>query len=151
VRKGSALASVSALVALTCFLPLTTRSDEKCVESKQAVDVCALLSNPSESDSKELVIRGLYRVIIHGSIMTGSTCKKVDVNMRRAHEWKGDKRAQAALRTQMKKNPYQFVELVIRGTFRVAQQGQCFGQNCLPYEIEESELLCAAPAEEKQH
>ena len=27
----------------------------------------------------------------------------------------------------------------------MAHEGQCFGQNCLRYEIEETELLCAAP------
>jgi hypothetical protein len=131
------------------LLPPTSSSDEKCAGSTQAIDICTIVSNPAEYDGKELVIRGLYRMIIHGSIMTGSTCRKVHVNMRLAYTWKGDKHAQAVLRTQTKKNQYQFVELVIRGIFRVAKQGQCFGQGCFSYEVEESELFCAARSDEK--
>ena len=149
MRKVFALASASCLVVLASFLPVTSRSDEKCAGSTQAIDICTVVSNPGAYDGKELVIRGLYRMVIHGSIMTGPACKKVDVNMRRAYDWKGDKHAQAVLQTQAKKNQYQFFELIIRGTFRVAKQGQCFGQNCLSYEVEESELFCAAPSDEK--
>lgn len=139
------------LVALACCLPLPSGSTEQCAESKRAVDVCTLISNPNTYDGKELVIRGFYQMVIHGSTMTGSGCKTTDVNMRQAPKWKANKQAEKVLRAQTKKNQFQSVELVIRGRFRVAKQGQCFGQNCLAYEIEESELLCAAPSEAKEN
>jgi hypothetical protein len=83
--------------------------------------------------------------------MMGSDCKTTEVNMRQAPKWKANKEAETVLRTQTKKNQFQSVELVIRGRFRVAKQGQCFGQTCLSYEIEESELLCAAPSEANEN
>jgi len=49
------------------------------------------------------------------------------------------------MRSLIKKDRFQSIEVVVRGTFRAAPQGQCFGQNCLSYEIEEHELLCAGP------
>lgn len=136
---------------LVCFVPVISRSDEKCAAATQALDVCTLIANPAVYDGKELVIRGLYRMVIHGSIMTGPGCKTTDVNMRRAPNWKADKQAQTVLKTQTKKNQFQPVELVIRGTFRVAKEGQCFGQNCSSYEIEERELLCATSSDAKQN
>lgn len=88
-------------------------------------------------------------MVLHGSILTGSACRRVDVNMRRAQDWKGDKHAMAVVHSQTKNDQFQEVDVVIRGTFRVAKMGQCFGQNCFAYEIEESELLCAAVAKTK--
>ena len=122
------LASLLGLAVLVCSIPVQSKSDQKCPESMQAVDICTLISNPPAYDGKELLIRGQFRVVIHGSIMTGAGCKETSVNMRQAYNWKADKHAKAVLQKQMKKLPYQFVELVVRGTFRSAGQEGCFGQ-----------------------
>jgi len=107
--------------------------------------LCTVLADAAKYDGKKITVRGLYRMVIHGSILMRSACPKVNVNLRGAPNWKGDKRALAVIRSLTKKDQFQPVDIVSRGTFRVAQEGQCFGQNCLRYEIEETELLCAAP------
>ena len=71
------------------------------------MDVCTLISNPNMYGGEELVILGLYRMVIHGSIMTGPGCKTTAVNMRRAPNWKGNKQAQTVLKTETKKNQFQ--------------------------------------------
>ncbi len=83
-------------------------------------------------------------MVIHGSILMGTTCSQINVNMRQAAGYKADKQAVAVVRSLTKKNQFQPVDEVLRGTFRVAQKEQCFGQICAPYEIEVSELLCAS-------
>ena len=83
-------------------------------------------------------------MVIHGSILIGPACPQIDVNMRRSENWKGDKQAVAVLRSILRKNRLATVDVVIRGIFRADKGQGCFGQNCLPYELEENELLCAA-------
>jgi uncharacterized protein (TIGR03435 family) len=98
---------------------------------------------------EEIAVRGQYRMVIHGSILMDPACPKDEVNMRGVPHWKGDKRAVAAIRSLAKKEQFQSFDVVIRGIFRVAHEGQCFRQNCLPYEIEETELLYTKVAEAK--
>ena len=83
-------------------------------------------------------------MVIHGSILMGSGCPKVNVTLLGAPNWKGEKHALAVIRSLAKKDQFQPVDIVSRGIFRVAHKGQCFGQNCLSYQIEEVELLCAS-------
>jgi len=78
------------------------------------------------------------------------------VNMREAEGYRADKRALKVIRSATKKDQFQPVDVVVRGIFRSARQGECFGQNCLRYEIESRELLCAEvpsnmPATKEQH
>jgi hypothetical protein len=63
--------------------------------------------------------------------------------MRETQGYKADKRALKVIRIATKKDQFQSVDVVVRGTFRSAPQGECFGQNCLRYEIESHELICA--------
>jgi hypothetical protein len=141
----STSASAVALLICVCLIPPPSRSED-CESSKQAVQLCALIANAAQYNGKSTLIRGLYHMAFHGSVLSSSDCPKVDVNLRRAQSWRGDKHARATMKSILKKDQFRFVDIVIRGKFRVAQQGQCFGQDCLQYEIEESELLCAAPA-----
>jgi hypothetical protein len=94
-------------------------------------------------DGKEITVEGLYRMVLHGSILMSPACGKPYVNMHGASDYKADKHASSVLRSLTKKDQFQSVDVVLRGSFKVAQQGQCFGQNCLSYEIEDHELLCA--------
>lgn len=127
---------------LTCFAPLCLAAGD-CARPVQAIPICNVLANAAQYDGKEVTVSGSYRMVIHGSILSGPACSKDDVNLRRAAHWKGDKHAVATIRSLTKQDRFQSVGVVSRGTFRVAQEGQCFGQNCLHYEIEETELLCA--------
>jgi hypothetical protein len=131
------------LVLAACVGSLTFGGDDRCASSAEIIPLCAVLSDAVKYDGKEITVRGLYRMVIHGSILTSPACGKTYVNMRQASDYKADKHASAVMRALTKKDQFQSVEVVLRGTFRVAQQGQCFGQSCLLYEIEDHELLCA--------
>lgn len=126
------------------FIPLAYSGQDKSLGSPVPIPLCTVLKNPEKYDGKEIIVEGLYRMVIHGSILYGSACPQTNVNMRKASNWKGDKKASAVLQSLTEKDQFQPVVIVLRGTFRVAHQGQCFGQNCLVYEIEETELLRAA-------
>lgn len=90
-------------------------------------------------------MRGLYRMVIHRAILMDHSCPKIDVNLREASAYKANKLASAELRSLTKKNQFQIVDTVFRGTFHVAHEGQCFGQICASYEVETTELLSARP------
>lgn len=128
---------------LACFCSLAFAGDDRCMPPPETLPLCTVLSDAAKYDGKEITVRGLYRIVIHGSVLMSPACGKTYVNMRQASDYKADKHASATMRSLTKKDQFQSVDVVIRGTFRVAQQGQCFGQNCLPYEIEDHELLCA--------
>lgn len=132
------------LLLAVCLTPLSLSADDDCTPSTQSIPICTVLADAAKYDGKEVTVNGVYRMVIHGSILTAPACSKDDVNLRRAAHWKGDKRAVATIRSLTKKNQFQSVDVVSRGIFRMAHEGQCFGQNCLRYEIEETELLCAA-------
>ena len=135
-----AIAVVSFLTAF--FAPLSLSAGD-CASSAQAIPICTAVADGAKYDGKQVTVSGVYRMVIHGAILSGPACSKDDVNLRRAAHWKGNKNAVATIRSLTKKDQFQSVDVVSRGIFRVAQEGQCFGQNCLRYEIEETELLCA--------
>jgi hypothetical protein len=86
-------------------------------------------------------------MVTHGSILMSPPCGQTYVNLRGASDYKADKHASAVVRSLTKKDQFQSVDVVLRGTFHVAAEAQCFGQNCLLYEIEDHELQCATAAE----
>lgn len=131
------------LLFATCFGALRSLVKHHCAFSAQAVSLCTVTANATKYDGQKITIKGVYRMVLHGSVLTGSACPKLYVNLRRATDWKGDADAKVTIRSLTKKDRFQSVEVVVRGIFRVAREGQCFGQNCLPYEFEETELLCA--------
>jgi hypothetical protein len=124
------------------FAPPDFASDNKCAVSAEEIPLCAVLSDASRYDGKEITVRGLYRMVIHGSVLMSPPCDQTYVNMRRMSDEKPNKQALAVIRSLTKKDPFHSAEVVVRGYFRVAH-GDCFGQNCLQYEIEETGLLCA--------
>jgi len=131
---------------LLASVSLAASSNHNCsADWANAVPICTVLANPAKYDGKTIMVKGLYQMIIHGSIIYGTACPKINVSLRGAADWKGDKRALAVIRRLTRKNQFQPVQVVSRGTFRVAREGECFGQGCFSYEIEEHDLLCAAP------
>jgi hypothetical protein len=132
-----------ALFLALCFAPASA-GENKCSAYPEATPLCSVLSDASKYDGKEITVRGLYRMVIHGSILMSPACSETNVNMRRLVDEKPNKQALAVIRSLTKKDQFRPVDVVLRGNFRVAHDG-CFGQNCLHYEIEETELLCAAP------
>ena len=131
------------VLVVACFSSLAFAGNNRCASSADAIPLCTVLSDPAKYDGKDITVRGLYRMVIHGSVLTSPACGKTYVNLKQASDYKADKQAAATVRSLTKKDQFQSVDVVLRGTFRVAQQGQCFGQNCLSNEIEDHELLCA--------
>lgn len=124
-------------------------NNDKCPALAQALPLCTVLANANQYDGKEITVRGLHRMVIHGSVLVGADCPRIDVNLRGGPQYKADKRALAVARSLTKKDQFYPVDEILRGIFRVAQKEQCFGQICAHYEIEVSELLCAqAPPKE---
>lgn len=140
---------ITAALLTMCSLVALAR-DNGCPSSAEAVSICTILSSAEKFDGKDVTVKGRYRMVLHGSILTADDCKKINVNTRQASDYKADKRVTAEMRSLTKKNHFQSVDVVLRGTFRVARQGECFGQNCLQYEIESHELMCARASQEGQ-
>jgi len=141
--------SLIMLLSGACFISPVSVGNDRCAPSAQAIPICTVLSDTAEYDGKEIIVEGLYRIVLHGSVLTSPACRKTYVNMRQASDYKGDRHASTVMRSLTKKDKFQSVDVIIRGTFHVAQQGQCFGQNCLSYEIEDHELICAVAPKPK--
>jgi diphthamide synthase (EF-2-diphthine--ammonia ligase) len=110
-----------------------------------ASDICQVVADAANYDGKEVVVRGFWRAQIHGSILMGTSCPKVDVNLRETSDYKANKQAEKVARSATKKNRFQPVEVVVRGTFRSAHQLECLGEICARYEVEITELIWASP------
>jgi hypothetical protein len=142
MMKQLALAAIFSMMCRTSPVAAQQAKDDASI---QPVPLCAVIADASKYDGKEIVVRGLYRSVIHGTILMDHACPKADVGLREAPGYKADKHASALLRSLLKKNQFQPVDVVFRGTFRVAREGQCFGQICSLYELETTELVSARP------
>ena len=110
-----------------------------------AISLCAVLADAPKYEDKEIVVRGLYRMVIHGAVLIDNACSHTDVNLRESSGYKVNKAALSLLRSLTKKDRFRAVDVVFRGIFNVAHEGQCFGQICAAYEIETMELVTARP------
>jgi hypothetical protein len=110
-----------------------------------AISLCAVLADAPKYEDKEIVVRGLYRMVIHGAVLIDNACSHTDVNLRESSGYKVNKAALSLLRSLTKKDRFRAVDVVFRGIFHVAHEGQCFGQICAAYEIETMELVTARP------
>jgi hypothetical protein len=128
-----------------CITSFAGSGDDRCASSVEAVPLCTVLSDAAKYDGQEITVRGLYRMVLHGSVLMSPACGKIYVNVRQASDYRANKHALGIMRSLTKKDQFQSVDIVFRGTFRVAPRGQCFGQNCLSYQLEDHELLCAEP------
>jgi hypothetical protein len=77
--------------------------------------------------------------------LISAECSEKTVSLRGSLDEKPNKKALATIRSLTKKDQFHPVDVVIKGTFRVAHGGQCFGEDCWGYELEEHQLLCAQP------
>jgi hypothetical protein len=134
------------IVFLMCRTLPAAQGQPQASTSVQAMPLCAVIADAAKYDGKEVVVSGLYRMVIHGAILMDRSCSKTDVNLREAPAYKANKQASALLRSLTKKDQFQPVDVVFRGILRVAHEGQCFGQICAPYEIETSALVTARAA-----
>jgi hypothetical protein len=132
------LALVLALIA-----PVVSAQGVNTIPPAQEVDICTVTANAANYDGKEIVVRGLWKMVFHGSIFKGKACPAVLVNLTQVPEYKANKKASSLVWSLAKKDQFGLVEVVFRGTFRAAHREQCFGQICTPYQFEAVELLSA--------
>jgi hypothetical protein len=109
----------------------------------QPLDVCDLTSHAAEYDGKQVYVRGLWRMTPHGSLLIGSGCREVEVNLTQTPGYTANRTASELVRKLAKKDQFGSVDVVFRAVFRVAKTRQCFGQICAPYQVETEELLSA--------
>lgn len=137
--------NVTLLMLLAWSCVTAHGQQEPCFRVSNAVPLCGILSKAAEYDGNQIIVRGIYRHYPHGSVLLSPECpqQKKEVSVRSAPRLIGSKKDLKALRklTQIQKP----VDVVFKGIFKMAQAGHCFGQNCDPYEIEVSELLCVQP------
>jgi hypothetical protein len=115
----------------------------------KAIPICAVVSDPTNYEGREILVTGLYRFAVHGSLLIGEACSQIEVNLTTASVHKDNKEATSAMRRLVRKDEFRPVEVVMRGTFRTGHEGQCFGQFCAPYQFEDSELVAARPQSKK--
>lgn len=139
-------AKASVILLLTCLTVAAHTQDVRHGTSSDAIPLCEVIANSSKYDGNAIVVRGQYRFVIHGAILMDRACSKTDVNLREAPGYKAEKHASSVLRTVTKKDRFQPVDVILRGTLHVAHEGQCFGEMCAAYEIEIAELMAARPA-----
>lgn len=82
-------------------------------------------------------------MVVHGSILMSTACPNVEVNLTEAAGYKANKKASSLIRSITKRDQFGSVEVVLRGTFKVTHEGQCFGQICAIYQLQAAELLSA--------
>jgi hypothetical protein len=130
--------------SLGAVVPLLAAQSVANSTSAPALDICSVVANPAEYDGKQIVVESLYRTSIHGAVLMGKGCSDTIVSAKETEDYKADKQATKVLRRILKKDRSEPVEVVVRGTFHVARQGQCFGGDiCSGYQVEIAELLSA--------
>ena len=136
------------LAALVCLIngSMIIGDEQAYVDSSKPITVCNICSNPKDYDGKMIVISGIFKRIFHGSIIEGcESCSKSEINFRLSSDYSSEKSVKEAFTSATRNNQYAPVAVVVRGVFRVAKQGECFGQICAIYDIEVNEMLSAKP------
>jgi hypothetical protein len=144
----NAINGIILIFLASCFSAPSVAADNKCSAAAQAIPLCSVVTDDTKYDGKQVTVKGLYRKTSHGEILMSPECNPSSANLREARDYKADKHVLAALHSlsKVKKGEPKPVAVVLRGTFRIAPQGQCLGRECLLYEIDQHELMCAEPA-----
>jgi hypothetical protein len=130
MRKAMLLLFAAGLIA--------TPGEERAI-TPTVMSVCQIASRAADYDGHEVAAKGIYWRTVHGAVLSASECRDQKVNIRLNAKFKAGKKD---LRTLGRlANGQQAADVVFRGVFRLARQGQCFGQDCRPFQIDADELL----------
>ena len=113
---------------------------QQCLSAPAVIPLCSVASKAAEYDGKEIKVRGVYRRLFHGAILSSPDCPHQKINGRFTKKLSGTKNDLKTLGRLA--DEHKAVEVVFRARFKMAREGQSFGQDCDPYEIEASELSC---------
>jgi hypothetical protein len=111
--------------------------------SANATPLCLVAATPNAYDGQEITITALFQNEPHDAVLFSNDCG-IAVNLARTSDYEisGDR----LLKSLLKHNRFRKLDVVLRGTFRIAKEEQCFGSGCRKYEFQERQLLCAALA-----
>lgn len=129
---------------MVCFLSATGGARDPRPGPGQVLELCDVLAHARAYQGKQILVRGIYFQVFHGSLLFAPGCTLVEnprMNMRSARDFHGRKADLHLLNRLAAKG--EAVSAVYEGTFDVARIGKCFGQTCLPYELEATELVSA--------
>jgi hypothetical protein len=105
---------------------------------------CTIATEPEKYDGQEVTVAATYHGAMHGSYLSSDTCADSRWNVRIAEKWTAQ--PGTVLQRDALTRDALPVSVVVRGVFRKAKSGECFGQDCLPFEFEERELMNADAA-----
>ncbi len=136
--------AVLTFVALTLAFPDNSYGkDKRDTVAPPALPICSVLAKAAEYDGKEVTVGLTYYLNIEGGMGGGPECPHENVGLRNAPDFKESKRIRKAWGKMGKHGP---VYLVVRGTFTVCREGNCFvGMYWAPYRIEVREDLFVRP------
>jgi hypothetical protein len=130
------------LVVFACIVLRLCCSSLSAQTANQPLDVCDLIAHAADYDGKTVYVRGLWRMTPHGSLLMRRSCAEAAA-VKQTSDYKADHSASAVIRKITKNDQFAAVEVVFRGVFKAARQGQCFGELCMAYEVETDELVSA--------
>lgn len=139
------------LVGLFVFTPAgisqtTVTQPHQVHRSTQVQPLCIILNDAANYDGKLITVRGFYVKWGHGPALVWNdpenNCCLRPVNIRAAKGERQQKEAASVIKSY-EEGFDGSVDEVVRGTFHVAHNGNCFGQDCLAYEIDVTDLLSA--------
>ncbi len=119
---------------------LANGQQKQCLNAPAVIPLCSLASKAAEYNGKEIKVRGFYRHLFHGAILSSPGCPHQKINVRFVKKLSGAKDDLKTLGALA--DGHTATEVVFRARFNMAHEGQCFGQDCDPYEIEAIELSC---------
>ena len=82
---------------------------------------------------------GEYQRVFHGAVLSSPECSHTRVSVRFAPTAADEKGRMKKLGRAAEKR--RSADVIFRGVFRLAHEGQCFGQDCDPYEVAVRELV----------
>jgi hypothetical protein len=87
------------------------------MEGTNVVPLCTILADPNTYNGKEITVRGSYRMVLHGSVLTAAGCAQTYVNTRETEGYRADKHALKVIRSATKKDQFKSVDVIVRGPF----------------------------------
>jgi hypothetical protein len=107
--------------------------------------LCAVLSERSTLDGKEVIIEAVFQQTPHGMMLFSEGCEDSFTHL----EWqRADYASSDVVEAKdglLKGKPYRRLSVVVRGVLRIAHRYECFGPNCLRQKIDGLELLRVEP------
>jgi hypothetical protein len=133
------------VIAVLLLFPACVGTAPQPCKVESALALCDVLGSAEYRD-KEVTVHAKYQETPEYALLFGDGCHGF-VSVRYGEHYKESSAGSRSLRRLLRKSPNAVVEVVVRGRFRAAAAGTCFGAGCASYELSVDEFLCvdAAP------